>query len=111
MTGDEIPPEWLRAVHDAYRAAFGQRELNLVAPGLPVVIQAVRPLIEAQALAGFTTEWAVQITSRLTGRSEIVTKPNEASARRAWWDEAGRSDQNAALKQRRVGPWTEVPNA
>lgn len=53
-----------------------------------------------------TTEWAVQVTSRLTGRSEIVPKPNEASARRAVWDAHARSDQDARVMTREVTAWS-----
>lgn len=100
----EVPDEWLIAVHDAYRDAFGQRELNLVAPGLPTVIDAVRPLIEARLLEQFDTEWAIRAFDRTTERPEITPKASEESARRSAHGMLG-----VEVMRRRVGRWAKAP--
>lgn len=53
-------------------------------------------------------QWAIEVLNKISGRTEIVVKPNEASARRSYLDAQRRGTEGAALLRREVGPWIEV---
>lgn len=99
---EDIDPAAARELHRAV-AALGSAVREMAAPHDTETGEANALDVLQQRT---TTEWAVQATSRLTGRSEIVPKPNEASARRAVWDAHARSDQDARVMTREVTSWS-----
>lgn len=53
-------------------------------------------------------EWAIEVFQKTTGRTEIIHKASEESARRSFLDAQRRGVEGLALLNREVGPWRDV---